>query len=212
YHGATMRYAFGGFELDDSTFELRRAGQLVPLRPQALDVLFHLVRARDRVVTREELLEVVWAGVAVSGTALAQAIVAIRRALGDDGEPPQFIQTVRARGYRFIQEVAEKAETHAPAKDELVGREDALATLEGFLRAACEGRGGAVLVTGEPGVGKTRLAAALGTRAIGAGAKVVGARCHDQPAAPSLWPWLQVLRDVAGDTVDADLAGYGDLR
>jgi DNA-binding winged helix-turn-helix (wHTH) protein len=193
-----MRYVFGDLELDDATFELRRDGELVPIRPQALDVLLHLLRARDRVVAREELLEVVWAGTIVSSTALAQAIIAARRAIGDDAEPPTMIQTIRSRGYRFIAPVTEKADVapvSKPAEAELVGREEPLAALEGMLAAARDGRGGIALVTGEPGVGKTRLVSTLAARA--APALVASARCHDEPAAPPLWPWANVMRELA---------------
>src|SRR5262245_4726547 len=60
-----MSYVFGDFELDDSLFELRSCGERVALRPQALEVFFHLVRNRERVVTREELHRTVWSGTAI---------------------------------------------------------------------------------------------------------------------------------------------------
>ena len=56
-----MIYGFLGMELDEERFELRRQGQPVRLEPRALDVLFYLVRNRERVVSKEELIEKVWA-------------------------------------------------------------------------------------------------------------------------------------------------------
>ncbi len=216
-----MRYVFGDFELDDTIFELRRGDQQVQLRPQALDVLLLLVRARDRVVTREELLDEVWPGTVVSPTALAQAILAARRALGDDPDEPHVIQTVRARGYRFILPVVEAKESaRVPAagavesagQGELVGRAEPLGALEGLSREARAGRGGVALVTGETGAGKTRLVTELATRAAAAGDRVVSVRCHDKTAAPPLWPFIQALRELARDPeVGAELARHADL-
>ncbi len=216
-----MRYVFGDFELDDTIFELRRGGHAVQLRPQALDVLLLLVRARERVVTREELLDEVWPGTVVSPTALAQAIIAARRALGDDPDEPRIIQTVRARGYRFILPVVEAKESArvpasatvpGAAEGELVGRAEPLGTLEGLSREARAGRGGGALVTGETGVGKTRLVTELATRAAAAGDRVISVRCHDQTAAPPLWPFIQALRELARDAdAGAELARHADL-
>src|SRR5262249_25866076 len=94
----SMHYLFDDFELDDELFELRRCGERVPLRPQALDTLLLLVRAADRVVTKDEILREVWSGVVVSETAVPQAITAIRRALGEGGDDQRIVQTVRTRG------------------------------------------------------------------------------------------------------------------
>src|SRR5688572_18515715 len=109
-----MLYVFGDFELDDELFELRRDGERVPLRPQALETLLFLVRHRDRVVTRDEILQDVWAGIAVSETAIPQAITAIRRALGEGGDDQRTVRTVRARGYAFSVDVIEKSRSLPP--------------------------------------------------------------------------------------------------
>jgi DNA-binding winged helix-turn-helix (wHTH) protein len=92
----------GGLELDETLFELRRDGHAVPLEPQAFDVLVHLVRHRDRVVAKEELMDAVWGGRFVSETAVTSRIKQVRRALGDDGRTQALVRTVHGRGYRFV--------------------------------------------------------------------------------------------------------------
>jgi pimeloyl-ACP methyl ester carboxylesterase len=96
-------------ELDTSTFELRRDGVAVPLEPQAFDVLVHLVTHRDRVVPKEELMDVVWGGRFVTEAAVTSRIKQVRRALGDDGQTQGVVRTVHGRGYRFVAEVRESA-------------------------------------------------------------------------------------------------------
>jgi pimeloyl-ACP methyl ester carboxylesterase len=103
-------FAFGDLELDTEAFELRRA--LAPLRvePQVFDVLAHLVRHRDRVVPKEELLDEVWGDRFVGESALTSRIKAARRAVGDDGRRQAVIRTVHGRGYRFVAPVEERCD------------------------------------------------------------------------------------------------------
>ena len=75
-----------------------------------------------------------------------------------------------------------------------VGRAGELAALTADLDAAVCGRGGVVLVAGEPGIGKTRLAEELAARATARGAVVLWGRCWEGAGAPSFWPWVQVVR------------------
>lgn len=97
----------GAVELDESLFEVRRDGVVVPLEPQAFDVLVHLVRHRDRVVAKEELMDEVWGGRFVSETAVTSRIKQVRRALGDDGRAQRLVRTQHGRGYRFTGSVVE---------------------------------------------------------------------------------------------------------
>jgi DNA-binding winged helix-turn-helix (wHTH) protein/pimeloyl-ACP methyl ester carboxylesterase len=117
-----MAYAFADCELDYERRELRRNGTAVHLEPQVFDVLVHLVRNNDRVVTRDELLQAVWNGRSVSEDALTSRISAARRAIGDSGEDQQIIRTVQRRGFRFVGDVHNHSEvagtanaTHRPA-------------------------------------------------------------------------------------------------
>src|SRR5437867_6798197 len=100
-----MIHRFGEFELDDQLFELRKTTprvEIVPIQPKAFDILRCLVDKQDVVVSRAELMAKVWPGVVVTNDSLAQAIMAARAAIGDDGDEPTYIHTVRGRGYRFV--------------------------------------------------------------------------------------------------------------
>src|SRR5580698_4057874 len=93
-----------------------------------------------------------------------------------------------------------------PAADELVGRDDHLAALEGVLAGARGGRGRVVLLAGEPGIGKTRLAEEAARRAAAAGMQVAWGRCPEGDGAPALWPWAQVVRQLAAEFGPGQLA------
>ena len=97
----------GTIELDEQLFEVRRDGAVVSLEPQAFDVLVYLVRHRDRVVPKEELMDSVWGGRFVSETAVTSRIKQVRRAVGDDGNAQRIIRTLHGRGYRFVADVVE---------------------------------------------------------------------------------------------------------
>jgi pimeloyl-ACP methyl ester carboxylesterase/DNA-binding winged helix-turn-helix (wHTH) protein len=103
-----MAYVFADCELDCERRELRRSGTAVHLEPQVFDVLVQLVRNRDRVVSKDELLQAVWNGRIVSEDALTSRIGAARRAIGDTGEDQRLIRTVQRRGFRFVGDVCER--------------------------------------------------------------------------------------------------------
>ena len=103
-----MRYVFGDYSLDTQRYELRRAGELIPLGPQVFNVLTYLVAQRDRVVSRDELFARLWPRQFVTDDALGRCIRAARRALKDRPEAPRYIATTRGRGYRFIAPVQEQ--------------------------------------------------------------------------------------------------------
>jgi class 3 adenylate cyclase/tetratricopeptide (TPR) repeat protein len=118
-------YRFGDFELDESLYELRREGEAVELQPKVFDLLLYLIRHRDRVVSRDELLEKVWAGVVVNEEVLTRAVYAARSALGKSSTRESVIRTVRRRGFRFVAEVEESTPAAAraePAKEEMERR------------------------------------------------------------------------------------------
>jgi predicted ATPase len=81
--------------------------------------------------------------------------------------------------------------------DELfVGRRHELDALRSALDATRAGQGRLVLLSGEPGIGKTRTAVELGNHALLEGAQVVWGRCHEEAGAPPYWPWAQVVRGI----------------
>ena len=81
-----MRFLFGECTLDADTRELRRAGRVVHLEPQVFDVLVHLINRRDHVVSKDELVAMVWHGRIVSDSTLSSRVNAARQAIGDSGE------------------------------------------------------------------------------------------------------------------------------
>jgi DNA-binding winged helix-turn-helix (wHTH) protein len=98
--GARLR--FDCFELDEADARLARAGEPVPLAPKPFAVLCALTRKPDKLVTKNELLDVVWGHRFVTESVLKSAISEVRAALGDDPKQPRYIETVSRRGYRFI--------------------------------------------------------------------------------------------------------------
>jgi TolB-like protein len=104
-----MIFVFDQFELDARTAELRKAGKPVPLEPQVFALLLLLVENRDRLITKDEIIEKVWDGRIVSDSALTSRIKTARQALGDDGKAQRFIKTVHGKGVRFVGDAKEKS-------------------------------------------------------------------------------------------------------
>jgi len=94
--------------LDTGRRELRRGGALVPLQPQVFDLLEYLIQHRHRVVSRNDLLEVIWQGRIVSDAALDTRLSAARQAVGDSGSRQRLIRTMRTKGFRFIGSVRQE--------------------------------------------------------------------------------------------------------
>jgi TolB-like protein/DNA-binding winged helix-turn-helix (wHTH) protein/tetratricopeptide (TPR) repeat protein len=108
-------FRFRDFEIDIARHELRHAGAIVHIEPQVFDLLVHLVRHRDRIVSKDELIETVWQGRIVSEATLSSRIAAARRALGDSGNDQSFIRTLYKRGFRFVGDVDDDSSAPAAA-------------------------------------------------------------------------------------------------
>src|SRR5262249_3335751 len=194
-----MTIAFGDFELNERLYELRRAGALVPMPPKAFDLLAYLLRHRDRVVTKDELLACVWPSQSVTGSSLTSCINTVRGCLGDDGGGPGLIETIRGRGYRFRGGVTPVAPATSPAAEaaavstraSFVGRVAELARMSGALARVVAGRGEAMLIVGEAGIGKTRLVEEFGVRTRAAGARLVIGAAREGEGIPAFWPWVE---------------------
>ncbi len=119
-----MIYSFGEFRIDAARFEIAHGGQALAVEPQVLELLIMLLKHRDRVLTRDELLETIWSGRVVSDTTLSSRIKTARQVIGDDGARQDYIKTIRGRGFRFVGEVAE----HAAASAAPAARQDRPAT------------------------------------------------------------------------------------
>jgi len=102
-----MRLKFDGHILDVVRRELWHGSTRIAVEPQVFDLLAYLVQNPDRVVSRDELLQAIWDGRAISDSAIANRINGARRAIGDSGEMQRVIRTVPRRGFRFIGPVDE---------------------------------------------------------------------------------------------------------
>jgi adenylate cyclase len=103
-----LLYSFEDCSLDTARRQLRRGTALVALQPQVFDLLEHLIRNRERVVSKDDLLAAVWNGRIVSESTLGARINAARGAIGDNGEEQRLILTVSRKGLRFVEAVREE--------------------------------------------------------------------------------------------------------
>jgi TolB-like protein/DNA-binding winged helix-turn-helix (wHTH) protein/Flp pilus assembly protein TadD len=110
-----MQYRFAEFEIDLGQQELRRSGKSVHIEPQVFDLIVHLVRNHDRIVSKDELIETIWNGRVISEAALSSRINGARRALGDNGTDQVFIRTLHKRGFRFVGDVQAVSAVEADA-------------------------------------------------------------------------------------------------
>lgn len=103
-----MIYLFGEYALDTQLYELRQAGTLRKVEPQVFNVLAYLIQHRDRVVSRQELLDRLWPEQFISETVLGYCVMEARKAVGDSGQKQRIIQTLRGRGFRCVADIEER--------------------------------------------------------------------------------------------------------
>ena len=113
-----MIYQFGDYTLDTARNELCGAGEVINTGPQVLVVLGYLLKHRDRVVSRDELLRQCWPDRYVSDATLTSCLRWVRQAIGQTRRGPTLIETQHRRGYRFIAEVSELVQI-APARPDV---------------------------------------------------------------------------------------------
>lgn len=109
-----MQYRFEDIALDPDRRELVRGSEAIALGPQVFDLLLYLVRNRERVVSKDDLIDVVWGGRIVSESTLTSHINAVRKAIGDTGEEQRLVRTISRKGYRFVGDVRESAASERP--------------------------------------------------------------------------------------------------
>jgi DNA-binding winged helix-turn-helix (wHTH) protein/tetratricopeptide (TPR) repeat protein len=220
-----MVFNFGPFELDVSTRELKRDGRSIALQPRMFGVLRYLIEHRERVVTKQELLDALWGGYQLNAVAVPWTINRLRKALGtaQHEHDATYIETVRGHGYRFVGELQARVATSvlapvapetappAAARRVFVGRTSVMAQLSQLLSTARGGEGTLCLLAGEAGIGKTSCALELAARAEQRGVPVWLGRCFEHGAAPALWPFVQVLR-AAFDDVSVSEAERSEAR
>lgn len=173
-------------------------------RRQLMLALYRSGRAPDALAVhrafRQDLADELGLDPSAELDALADAV--LRRDPALDAAPAP-----RRGGATAPQRPAEAAApTTAAGETTLVGRTSELAKLSAAVSGLTTGRGGAVLLAGEPGIGKTSLLRRLSSDAEAAGVPVVWGRCHEAQGAPPFWPWVQVLRALAERMDEAALA------
>ncbi len=194
-----MRFRFSDCVLDAERFELTRAGAPVAVQPKVLELLLFLVRNHERAVTKQELLDAVWPDTATGETSLTRAVSFARSAVGEREKDARVIRTLRGRGYRIGVPVVQEARgAAAPADSGFVCREREVALALAALDEATLGRGQLLLLAGEPGIGKTRLAMELARAARERGAHALWGRCQEGEGSRAYWPWEQLLRAGLG--------------
>jgi DNA-binding winged helix-turn-helix (wHTH) protein/tetratricopeptide (TPR) repeat protein len=202
-----MEAASDALSLDLLDETVRQGGRRLKLTPKAFAVLRHLMEHAGRLVTKDELLAVVWPDAAVTDASLTTCVREIRRTLNDDPSSPTYIQTVHRRGYRFTGWRAEPAGFPTPASDGespaplMVGRDGELANLDRHLRDVEGGNRRAVFVAGEPGIGKTALIEAFLQRSASRRqTRVARGQCIEQHGASEAYlPWLELLDRIGRD-------------
>jgi TolB-like protein len=102
-----LRYHFDEFALDTDRRELHRGTEIVSIAPQVFDLLDYLIRNRERVVSKDDLINAVWNGRAVSDAALTTRLNVARTVVGDSGEEQRLIKTLQRKGFRFVGTVVE---------------------------------------------------------------------------------------------------------
>jgi TolB-like protein len=105
--GTAVRFLFENCTFDTDRRELRRGAENIPIAPQVFDLLDYLIRNRERVVTKDELVSSVWNGRIVSDAAVTTRLNAVRRAIGDTGDTQRLIKTLSRKGFRFIGTIRE---------------------------------------------------------------------------------------------------------
>lgn len=203
---------FEDFVLNRGAYELRRGDVVVPLQRIPLELLCLLVERRGQLVTRKEILERVWGkDVFVdSENSINTAVRKVRRALSDDPDAPRFVVTVPARGYRFIAELrapkttrAEQFRSRLPAV--MVGRDRELASVLSGLDDAASQRGRLFLISGEPGVGKTRLAEEVASAADAKRMAILVGHCSEHDEAVAYLPFVEILENFINRASSPDV-------
>jgi len=121
-----LAFIFEEFRLDLDRRELTRAGDPIAVEPRVFDLLAYLVRNREKVASKDELIAAVWSGRIVSDAALSSCINAARAALGDDGERQRLIKTLPRKGVRFVGAVRDEPAGNAPVTVAAVANSAAL--------------------------------------------------------------------------------------
>ena len=190
---------FGPWRVRPTLREIEGPRGTIRVKPKSMEVFLALLKRPGEVLSREELLAEVWKDTYVTDEVLTQSVAQLRRAFDDDPAGPQVIETVPRVGYRLLV-VPRSAEPRVgPVQrasrraSDLVGRSREWRGFEQALDDAAAGKGGVIFLTGEPGIGKTRLAEEASTLAQNRAVAVLIGRCSDERKAVPLLPFVEIL-------------------
>ncbi len=210
-----LRYISHHIALEPERWQLRVGDEVITPEPKVFELLSYLMRHPGRVVSKAELLDSLWAGDVVGESVLTRCVSCARKLIADDSRTPRFIRTLHGRGYEFIAPVsalshgATPRETATPSPVDaapspspaphreraFVGRRAEVERLEQAFAQLEARRGDFVLVSGEPGIGKTRLL----EEAVAAAPPSVDvhvARCSALEGAPAFLVWHDCFRSI----------------
>ncbi|HLA09106.1 MAG TPA: AAA family ATPase [Pyrinomonadaceae bacterium] len=211
--GSEKRIIFKPFSLDLANECLWRGSQAIKLRPKAFAVLSHLLGRPGQLITKEQLLNTVWPETFVGDAVLKVAIRQLREALGDNPKTPRFIETAHRRGYRFIGQIVESKQiltkdqaleinnvvSKSPSASDsglgIVGRDEAMSRMRGWLEKMLRGERQIIFVTGEAGIGKTALVDTFTRGLVPDRVRIARGQCLEQYGTGEAY--LPVLEAVA---------------
>lgn len=193
--GGNFTYTFDDVVVEPRLNQVKVADKIESLTPKTMNVLVYLLEKAPRVIGAEELLDQLWPGRVADDSLIHRRISQIRTVLGDNPRNPRFIATVPKRGYRMLIEPLrnDRSTDGFP----FVGRREIMNRFEDFLQTGRDGgQGKVVLLTGAPGIGKSRTAAQFMLRASALDWSVYEAWCTESGIAVPFWPWIRILRRI----------------
>ena len=208
---AFIMKVFEPFRLDTANHCLWRSEERMSLTPKAFDLLRYLVEHAERLVTQDEILEALWPETYVNPEGIRKYILEIRKVLGDQRNPPLFIETFPKRGYQFVAKVTdERALPPSGVEIELgniVGRDASLAELNQALEKTSMGKRQVIFVTGEAGVGKTTLVDVFQQNAVQrTDLRIVRGQCIEGfGAEEAYYPMLEAMGSLVRNGQDDSL-------
>jgi TolB-like protein/cytochrome c-type biogenesis protein CcmH/NrfG len=125
-----VQFLFRDHLLDTDRRELSREQVPIAVEPQVFDLVVHLMQNRDRVVSKDELIDKIWHGRSVSESTLTSRINAARKAIGDNGASQALIRTITRKGFRFVGDVQTQLGTAAPEPVRIAAPQAAFALAE----------------------------------------------------------------------------------
>jgi DNA-binding winged helix-turn-helix (wHTH) protein len=212
-----VRFDEIAFDLDN--LDLRFRGRPLNAPLAVLRMLRLFVENPNQLITKDDLIAHGWQRRLVADNAVDVAISRLRKLLNRGATDRDILVTVYGRGYRFVRPLSngsscEHALATIPdaAAHAVVGRRHVLRQLRDALHLARSGHGGACVLAGEPGIGKTHLLEAFGKEAAAMRMPVVWAHCHELSHASPLQPLAQLIRGLLASHACEQMSSLDELR